>query len=675
MILKCLTLNDFGTYGGSQSLNLSPDGNRTVILIGGKNGSGKSTFLEAIRLCFYGQFALRSTPTRDKYERYLLDRIHRDPSTSVPPRSASVEVDFDYGDQDGVRTYKAVRKWERKAGGGLNEHFLLSCDGVPVADVDSAHWQDFVQELIPIGVSDLFFFDGEKVQLLADDESDKKTLSEAVRNLLGTDIIEKLSADLNIYRSRAVQRAATEDESALELGNLNAAAEDLRTRREIAGRESDLAGSVADALVSEVQGLEQQLREQGGAYAKNRGRLEERRRQISMRVSALEETIREHAHGLLPVALAPKLMRSMLAQLSNEQDVRFGVVVDETLANAAKSTLSLLRKIQIRKGSNLVRLSSLAEFDAIASVVRKTHKAAEWDETLIVHDLSNEQETQVRSWAQVALDTLPRSLRATSEELETLYREQQKVERDLSRTPQNDVLQPLIDRLTELRKRVAVAGLEAAQKRTELEQASEALDRAETSYTKAVDTLATTNVQRSSLEKAAKVQGVLAEFKNALVAKKIKEVEQEVTTFFNLLSRKRIERAISINPTTFQVSIKDNHSRLIAKSELSAGEKQIYAISVLWALARVSGRPLPMIIDTPLARLDRDHRSLLGQQYFPRASHQVIILSTDSEIDAEFIPLLGDSIARSFELSFDMKSQSTRIRDGYFTEVKQYAVH
>ena len=176
MILKRLTLHDFGTYAGEQSLDLTTEGNRNVILIGGKNGSGKSTFLEAIRLCFYGRFASRSTSRQDKYERYLLDRIHRDPSTSVPSRSASVQVEFDYGDQDGIRTYAAVRRWERTASGGVNEQFDLSCDGTPITDVDPAHWQDFVQELIPIGVSDLFFFDGEKVQLLAEDDTDRKTL-------------------------------------------------------------------------------------------------------------------------------------------------------------------------------------------------------------------------------------------------------------------------------------------------------------------------------------------------------------------------------------------------------------------------------------------------------------------------------------------------------------------
>jgi DNA sulfur modification protein DndD len=261
-------------------------------------------------------------------------------------------------------------------------------------------------------------------------------------------------------------------------------------------------------------------------------------------------------------------------------------------------------------------------------------------------------------------------LRTTADELEVLYREQQKVERDLSRAPQDDVLQPLINQLNEARKRLADASVEAARRRVELEQISVALNQAESNYLKAVNTLASTNLQRASLEKAARVQSALVEFKDALVTKKIREVEAEVTRCFNLLSRKRINRSITINPTTFQVSVKDSHSRLVSKSELSSGEKQIYAISILWALARVSGRPLPMIIDTPLARLDRDHRALLGQRYFPSASHQVIILSTDSEIDREFIPRIERSIAQSYELLFDMGSQSTFVRHGYFEEEK-----
>ena len=532
MILKRLTLSDFGTYAGEQSLDLTTKGKCNIILIGGKNGSGKSTFLEAIRLCFYGRFASRATSRQDKYERYLLDRIHRSPSTSVPTRSASVQVEFDYGDQDGIRTYAAIRRWERTANGGVNEQFDLTCDGSSITDVDPSHWQDFVQELIPIGVSDLFFFDGEKVQLLAEDDTDKKTLSDAVRDLLGTDIIEKLNADLNIYRSRAVQRAASEDQAAKELVNLNNEAETQRTRRNLLKKEAESADAIVAVLVADVQTLEQHLQEQGGAYARNRGRLGERRRQIALRVSALEDVVREHAQGLLPIALAPRLLRSLLEQLTAEQDVRVGVVVDETLTSAAKATLAQLRSIKIKKSGKSVPMGSIPEFAEIANAIKKTHQPTFSEDASILHDLSHEQEKQVRAWAHMALDSLPANLHTTTEELEALYREQQKVERDLARAPQDDVLQPLVDQLNEARKRLADANVEAARRRAELEQASVALSQAESNYLKAVDTLASTNLQRVSLEKAARVQSALVEFRDALVTKKIKEVETEVTRCF-----------------------------------------------------------------------------------------------------------------------------------------------
>jgi DNA sulfur modification protein DndD len=160
-----------------------------------------------------------------------------------------------------------------------------------------------------------------------------------------------------------------------------------------------------------------------------------------------------------------------------------------------------------------------------------------------------------------------------------------------------------------------------------------------------------------------------------MIERKLKQVDVELTNCLNQLSRKRLKRLVSIHPHSFQVTIRDDHDRAVSKEELSAGEKQIYAISVLWALGKVSGRPLPIIIDTPLARLDRDHRALLGTRYFPYASHQVIVLSTDTEIDNDFVPLLGDSVARSYELCFDSATQSTQVTEGYFARKTSYEAH
>jgi DNA sulfur modification protein DndD len=675
MILRSLTVQNFGTYAGSQTLMLEPSVEQNVILIGGKNGTGKSTFLEAIRLCFYGPQASPNTRARDKYERYLLDRIHRESSTSIPSVAASIALEFDYADHEGTKTFKVTRRWQRAPNGGVREEFELCSEGEPVSDVDSAHWQDFIRELIPIGVSDLFFFDGEKVQLLAEDESDSKTLSEAVSNLLGMDIIEKLSADLAIYRSKAVSNDETEARTVSELKRLNDEAKLLKMNKEVAEGEFISATSIATAATLAVQELEHQLQEQGGAYARNRGTLEERKKQLGIRLSLLEETVREHSQGLLPVSLAPNLLESLLGRLDLEHDVRVGVVVDETLSDAAKATLAQLRRIKVKQGTKEVPLSTLPEFGVISGVIKRTHHPKLWNDHPLIHDLSNKQEDQVRRWALAALDVIPKTVKAIAQEIETLYREQQKVERDLSRIPSDEVLAPLTQRLTEARARATDANLSASQKRAELANLTDSQAAAESSYARQIDAIVLSNSQRNSLERAATIRVILDEFKKALVVKKIKDVEIEVTRCFNLLSQKKIDRIISINPVTFEVTLRDNRSRLIAKSELSAGERQIYAISVLWALARVSGRPLPIIIDTPLARLDRDHRSLLAEQYFPHASHQVIILSTDSEVDAQFVPMLGNSIVRKYELRFDSESQSTKVEEGYFAEVGQRALH
>jgi len=672
MLLRTVTLHNFGTYAGSQSLDLSTQIDNPVILIGGKNGAGKSTFLEAIRLCLYGQSADRLLTTRERYERYLLGRMHRGNALSLPTKQSFIAIEFDYADESGLTTYTAKRSWERKPVSGVTETFELTANGGPVPDVDPANWQDFVQELIPLGVSDLFFFDGEKVQLLAEDETDRTTLSEAVKNLLGTDIVEKLNADMSIYRSRAMQ-TLSEEANAPDLEVLLTSVDVLKRKLAEAMEESSKATSRVEAIRVNIADLEQTIQEKGGGYAKNRGKLEERKRQLAARVSQLESLVREHAHELLPIALAPRLLREVISQLDCEQDLRVQCVLEDALSKAAKSTISKLKKVHIKRGTGRLPLAEHPEFDQIVDIIKHSHRAPEMQAEMI-HDLSNAQEQQIRTWSAEALNSLPTELARLSQELEQLYREQQKVERDLARIPDDEILQPHLEQLRALNQALSEALMESMQLQSTREKLRDDVVRAEVAHQRAMEKMASNSARRSSITRAEKVQQVLTEFKKTLVERKLKQVEVELSKCFSSLSRKSLERTITINPSSFQVSIRDNTGRIVAKEELSAGEKQIYAISVLWALGKVSGRPLPIIIDTPLARLDRDHRALLGKRYFSKASHQVIVLSTDTEIDRDFLPLLGDSVARTYKLEFDSEHQSTQIQEGYFEGVSQYEV-
>jgi DNA sulfur modification protein DndD len=72
------------------------------------------------------------------------------------------------------------------------------------------------------------------------------------------------------------------------------------------------------------------------------------------------------------------------------------------------------------------------------------------------------------------------------------------------------------------------------------------------------------------------------------------------------------------------------------------------------------------VIDTPLGRLDASHRSNLIERYFPNASHQVLLLSTDEEIDEKYYEKLKPWVGRSYLLEFDDSIGATRVKPGYF---------
>jgi DNA sulfur modification protein DndD len=168
---------------------------------------------------------------------------------------------------------------------------------------------------------------------------------------------------------------------------------------------------------------------------------------------------------------------------------------------------------------------------------------------------------------------------------------------------------------------------------------------------------------------AAKTRVVMKEFLIRATERKIYRLSDLITESFRFLLRKQtmVER-IHIDPSTFAITLYNEAGQALSKERLSEGEKQIFAISVLWGLARASAHPLPAIIDTPMARLDAAHRQHLVERYFPHASHQVLILSTDTEVDRHYYHALEPHIARAYHLSYDEQTRATHGEEGYFWE-------
>jgi len=164
-----------------------------------------------------------------------------------------------------------------------------------------------------------------------------------------------------------------------------------------------------------------------------------------------------------------------------------------------------------------------------------------------------------------------------------------------------------------------------------------------------------------------RTQATMQDYLRRATQRKIDRLSELVTESFRYLLRKQtLVQRVLIDPDSFAITLYDDTGRAIPKQRLSEGEKQIFAVSVLWGLSRAAARPLPAIIDTPMARLDGKHRDKLVERYFPHASHQVIVLSTDTEIERRYFHDLQPHIARAYHLNYDDEKKVTVAEEGYF---------
>jgi DNA sulfur modification protein DndD len=665
VILQKLSVTDFGVFRGSHDIDLSPKSRRPIILFGGKNGAGKSTMLEALRLCLYGIGAL-GIVSKDEYLKFLDRKIHRNPTALIQPNFASIQIEFQYSHVEGLASYGVTRSWERRASGKVSEFLVIERNGQPLTDIESEHWQDFLRELIPPGVSQLFFFDGEKIQNLAEDTTDQKALADAVKSLLGVDIVERLQADLLLYRTR-LSRPSHTSADVSEIRKLGRMIEGLQKKLNTARRERTRLEAKNQKIRDALLKAENSFAQHGGAFARNRDNLIQEEATLKQRVLNLEETIRHHCAGLLPFSLVPRLCEKLSRQLAAEETYAQARAGQALLSTAKKELAARLHPATLFSNAEMPDMTKVQISSRISSALRDPLRVEQPEPTTIIHELSAAESRLLSMWIDEATTEIPAMLHADAAELERIHRELQKTVEALRKIPADDVLKPVLNDIHRQNARLAKATTAAMLKDQQIKELELQLGELQRQHARLTQGLSAGAKASAKLIILPRVEKVLEEYRVRLIDKKIAELQRIVTDCFNLLCRKKDSlRTIKIDGHDFSISLCDRNGHPIPKAQLSAGEKQIYAISMLWALGRASGRPLPVIIDTPLARLDSDHRRLLIENYFPHASHQVILLSTDTEVDQFYFDLLKPAVARAHHLEYDQVDSCTLLRQGYF---------
>ena len=135
-------------------------------------------------------------------------------------------------------------------------------------------------------------------------------------------------------------------------------------------------------------------------------------------------------------------------------------------------------------------------------------------------------------------------------------------------------------------------------------------------------------------------------------------------SFKRIIRKPKFAERVTADPELLTISTTGNNN-LIPRSDLSSGEKQIFAIAMLWGLAKTSGRPYHGH-RYPTWRLDSEHRKNLINNYFPEAAHQVIMLSTDTEVDQDLYKDLEPHLSHCFHLVYDAETGRTKAENNYF---------
>lgn len=654
MILRTIELENFGLFAGRQTIDLVPKRDQPVVLFGGKNGAGKTTLLEAVRLALYGRRALGFRVAQSEYEDYLRRRAH----IGVDGNSASVAsvgLEFDYTEGGLPQRYRVSCHWVIR-GSKTIETLTLEKDGQPVDTVPRDEWANFLQELIPPGVSQLFFFDGEKIAEIARDDPDEG-LAEAVRGLLGIELVGRLRTDLGLYLARRGKRG--NDDAA---GLLEGVIRDINV---LDKRISEMAEDVAELTTQQASharvAANVRLRfvsEGGGDAANRRATIEASRHEIREQIMRREQELRELANKLLPFAVAPKLSRRFALKLSGAGEQTSAAQANELRQRFVAWKVSGVpaRKAHWDDG----------HWEDLVGFFTADAKMPDHQTDGSIADLEAGERQRLLDRMTEIREIVPPHAALLVSDLDGLQRRLRDVDAELVRASGHAagiVLDELL--LAEKQLGAAEAATKAlAEELRMLEYQRSNLLRERDRILK-MQTDAKSGEDRAAL--ARRVGRALQQYEEQLLELKIAQLRTEFVARFNHLARKNgFVADVKIDRTTFDATLIDRTGGQIPKSSLSAGEKQIYAIAMLWALAKTSGRALPMIIDTPLARLDSEHRTALVERYFPEASHQVIVLSTDTEIDDQLLERLRPKISHTYRLDFDARQRATVAVPGYF---------
>lgn len=656
-----LTIENYKSFQYPTTIRFpqSSEGKR-IFLMGGMNGAGKTSIMEAINICLYGV----KTDFLYKY-------INR---KELAKGNAYVSFELEL-ETDEFQTILINRSWSAGATSkprrkDLTEKLVVVKDGKRVSVQNKEMWQDYINSTIPKGITQFFFFDGEKIQEIAADDHSEVRLKSSLEAALGIQYISRLASDV-LYLKQEERKGfveITDEDITYKESELK---KEQRKRTTKQQERDDIKGELerfknqkedAQTCFRAIFNLDPESSEVIKQKEKKRIQLSNKRNQLDNQIKTITERF-------LPWALAGKLFDDVKKQIELEQEGKKQDAISENAKGLARQIvdnfdipepitdkpLTPIQKVKLEerilnllqnksaKSKQYPSILNLSDRDT-ARVLNKIEEIEESD-VLLLEDLikdKSELDFEIRS-IQVSLEST-----GTTESEKELFEELQNIIEGC-----NTQIGRLSVRLSNCNE--GLVFIDNKIKDIELE------------ISKLYEKHNFSKEKVDFIEECDAIANLMNVYMVKLRKNKVHILQEKTFEMYKMLSSKAgLIKDLTINEKTYEITIRDKSGHEMKKSGLSAGEKEVFALSLLWGLAQTSQLNLPIIIDTPLSRLDSIHRDNIVKYYFPNAANQVIILSTDTEVDNNYFTSLEPNLAGAARLEFSQINELTTVEEGYF---------
>ena len=719
MKINKLVLKNFRSYEEETIFDFSTTKEKNIILVGGKNGAGKSTIFEAIKLCIYGPMAYKYQGFNSSYISRIKSNINNN-SLKNDTVDAFVSIDIELSESTEKNTYTLVRQWTFKDK-KLDEKFLVYKNFaiIPLDKEELNYFENYITSIISPKIFEFFFFDGEHLSEFFIGKNSNTHLKQSLLSLCNFDTFDVLKNTI-ISTARSSKNANDEIELAKEnYLSLENQLSELNSKEEALNEEFKEVSNKLEDLQQEKITLEKDFRKKGGVLAEERDSLNSKTIELETKRSLINQNIKDFCNDMLPFLMVKNQIKNLDKQLKTESDnLLYSQLKSKLNTQYIKSLL--LNKIESSSLDEIAITVSEALIDDI--------KPNSYEEDFkMIHNLSNDESNSLYSLINNILDFDTSYILNSFKEYRDIAHELSNIRTKLNSSLEDEALNIYITDIGNLSNKIGhlseskdLLNNSLDEIRLKINEVTSERDKSKSKY---IDLLQSNKV----VDMSANLILMLDDIIKTLTDNKTKEIQDNFMYIFKKIIQKdnfidfididnNFNASLYINKMYYSLELEnlienigydeierkfgrlffddlfklynvENRSELLnaiktdtqsaflnlrTKVDIngfSSGEKQIYILCLYWALLKASDIEIPFIIDTPYARIDETHRNNITNEYLSTISDQVIILSTNTEIDEKAYREIKPKLNGEYLIKYDDKNRKTIQRKGYFFEV------